>query len=334
MDRERIYSKCGFYCDLCPAFKANSSTEAGRQHGSVVWEKYFGLHFKPAIVRCEGCQSQEPWKTGNLLPDRRCPIRACAVYNGVATCAHCSLFPCEEYSKRAPGAGLRRQREEASNIKISDSEYLEYIEPFEGQTHLKELHSHLRAQDMSPSKPITAGGDIAAFPKKTGLTPGKQELMRQLHTLLGRIFSAPAATYAGQILLERKKLYLWGIIWVMGRYGELRGDQLVLESGKFQDKKECSRLVRKTDNTLHAAVQEAVNFLSTYGIHIEFKSSRKSWVLILGLDKPDGGSAILESLKIYISRLVEKYGEPIYAGSYDLKGKGFKLFTRLEMNDL
>src|SRR5512136_1585644 len=144
MDKGRIYSKCGFYCNLCPAYKGNSRTEEDRIQGSALWEKYFGLHFKPDIVKCEGCQSSAPWKTGNLLPDRACPIRACTVYNDVVTCAHCSLFPCAEYSKRVPGAELRRQREKAANITLTDDEYQKYIEPFEGQIHFKELHNTLK----------------------------------------------------------------------------------------------------------------------------------------------------------------------------------------------
>ena len=40
------------------------------------------------------------------------------------------------------------------------------------------------------------------------------------------------------------------------------------------------------------------------------------------------------SLKTYVSVLVKKYGEPVYTGSYNLKGKAFKLFTRADMRDL
>ena len=139
MDKGRIYSKCGFYCNYCPAYIDNSRTQEDREHGSALWEKYFGLHFKPDIVRCDGCQSTSPWKTGNLLPDRTCPIRACAVYNEVVTCAQCSVFPCSEYSKRVPGGELRKQREKAANITFTDNEYQKYIEPFVGQVHLKYL---------------------------------------------------------------------------------------------------------------------------------------------------------------------------------------------------
>ncbi len=331
MAKERICSKCGFYCNRCPAFKENSRTEADRQRGSAIWEKYFGLHFNPKIVKCEGCQTSEPWKTGNLLPDRGCVVRACAVYNGVLTCAHCSLFPCEEYSKRVPGADLRRQREEKSHININDSEYLEYIEPFEGQTHLKELHAALRAEEIVVPKQFLASGNVVSFPEKPGIGSENINDMQQLHSLLGKAFSTKTTNYAGQILLDRKKSYIYGILWVMGFYGELMGNKLVLESTKYQSKKECSRLVRKSDNTLHGAVQDAVNTLETYGIHFDFKPSKKNWTLTLEIDEGVGGLTILQTLKSYISHLANAYGEPTYAAGYAMKGKAFKLFTRLDM---
>ena len=176
MSQERIFSKCGFECSRCPAFKDNSRTEADREQGSALWAKYFGLHFKPDIVRCEGCQANSPWQTGNLLPDRSCPIRACAVYNRAATCAHCSLFPCQEYAKRVPGPDLRRQRETAANIKISDQEYRDYLEPFDGQTHLMELNVALRLEEIVAPQPFAAAERITPFPEKVNLTPDKLKI--------------------------------------------------------------------------------------------------------------------------------------------------------------
>ncbi len=331
MIKERKYSKCGFCCSQCPAFKDNSQTEEARKRGSAVWEKYYGLHFNPEIVKCEGCQSPEPWKTGNLLPDRRCVIRACAVYNGVITCAHCSLFPCKEYSKCVPGADLRRQREEASHIKIDNNEYMEYIEPFEGQTHLKKLHVALQPEEIVIPKEFSANEDVVPFPEKAGSGPESILGIRQLHSLLGKAFSAKATNYAGQILLDRKKPYVYGILWVMGLYGEFKGNLLVLENAKHQSKKECSRLVRKADNALHDAVQDAVNTLEMYDIHFEFKPSKKNWALTLEIREVAGGLAALKALKSYVSQLASTYGEPAYAAGYAMKGKAFKLFTQLDM---
>jgi hypothetical protein len=268
MEKGQIYSKCGFCCRRCPAYKDNSSTEEDRIRGRALWEKYFGLHFKPDVVRWEGCQSLAPWKTGNLLPDRACPIRACAVHNEVATCAYCSLFPCVEYSKRVPSSNLRQQREKVTNIKFTDDEYQKYIEPFEGQVHLKELYNTIKPEEIVPSKQVSYKVDVVPFPIKTGLTTNKQEEMRLLHSLLENVYSEKSVNYIDQLLFERKKPYLRVLIWVMGLYGEVRGEKLVLESTAHKDRKECSRIVRKKDNTLYEPVQEGVNRLKKWGIQI------------------------------------------------------------------
>jgi hypothetical protein len=93
-------------------------------------------------------------------------------------------------------------------------------------------------------------------------------------------------------------------------------------------------LVRKRDNTLYEPIQEVVERLKKSGIQIEFKPLKKNWTLILGADESIGGRAILIALKTYVSNLVKKYGEPVYTGSYKLKGNAFKLFTRVDMRDL
>jgi hypothetical protein len=334
MAEKVVYSKCGFHCNRCPAFSDNSGTDADRKRGSAVWEKYFGLHFNPDIVRCAGCQSPEPWKTGNLLPDRRCPIRACAVHNGVPTCGHCGVFPCSEYTSRVPGADLRQQREEVAHIRITGDEYLAHIEPFEGQVHLSQLRATIPSEDIIPPRPFSAGEHIAPFPKETTLTPGKRREMSRLHSLLSTVFSQKDATYAGQIVLERGKPYLWGVIWVMGLYGEIKHGRLTLDSSVCGDRKECSRLVRKYDTTLHNAVRDAVSTLSRFGIQMDFNADRKNWTLTLGIDKGVGGLPVLAALKTYVSSLAAKYGEPVYVSSYSLKGKAFKLFTRVDMSHL
>ena len=209
------------------------------------------------------------------------------------------------------------------------------MEPFDGQTHLKKLHVTLRAGRHSAAKTnFCQMNALSPFPGKTNLTLDKEQEMRQLHSLLSTAFSQQAANYAGQVLIERKKPYLWGIIWVMGLYGELRADKLVLDSAVCGDRKECSRLVRKRDNTLYEPVQDVVNSLKKSGIRIEFKPSKKNWTLTLSVDDRIGGSSIPESLKAYVSVLARKYGEPVYVGSYNLKGKAFKSFTRLDMSSL
>jgi hypothetical protein len=318
-------AKCGSDCNRCPAFRGNTGTDEDRHKGSEAWHKYFGLNFKPDIIKCEGCQSTNPWKTDNMLPSKMCTIRACASYNQISNCAYCAVFPCQEFLKIVPGPDLRHQREEAGHIHISDAEYQEYLEPFEGQTHLKAIHSQLSSEELTkPTLPKTAT-KITPYPDTTTLD------LKRLYNRLSELLTSNAATHAAQSQVEKSLTYSRGILWVMGLYGKMEADRLVISSEEHGSIKVCDRLIRKTDNRLHTAVQEAADDLSKYGIHLTFTPLKKAWRMQLGIDGPDG-ARILEALSSYTHTLVEKYGETVYIDSYNLKGKAFKLFSQIDMS--
>ena len=152
--------------------------------------------------------------------------------------------------------------------------------------------------------------------------------------MLAKAFSQKAPDYVSQILLERKQPYLYGIMWVMGLYADLKGDRLVLESSICGARKECSRLVRKSDNTLFEPVQEVVDGLKKLGVQIEFQPLKKNWTLTLRVDDSAGGAPLLGSLKTYVFSLVQQYGEPLYVNGYNLKGQAFKAFSQVDMSSL
>lgn len=318
-------AKCGADCSRCPAFRGSTGTYEDRRKGSEVWHTYFGLNFKPDIIKCEGCQSNSPWKTGNMLPSKMCTIRACARYNKVPNCAYCAVYPCQEFLKAVPGPDLRHQREEAGHIHISDAEYQEHLEPFEGQTHLKEIHNKLSPKELIKPTPPKTAAKIKPCPD-TG-KPG----LKMLHGLLSELFASKAVTHAAQSQVEKSLTYSRGILWVMGLYGKMEADQLVITSEETGSIKVCTRFIRKADNRLHTAVQKAANDLTKYGIQLTFSPLKKNWRMQLGICNSDG-ARILEALSSYTHTLVEKYGEPVYIDSYDLKGTAFKLFSQLDMN--
>ena len=327
---EKVFGKCGFECGRCPAFKANSQTDADRKRGAGIWDRYFGLHFKPEVLACQGCQGEKPWKGGSLLPDRSCPIRACAVYNNVQTCAQCASFPCKEYSHRVPGPGLRKEREEAAGINISDVEWAQYLEQYDGQTHLAVLHATLAPNALVAQKEFDTGA-AAPFPTKTSLGVQRQHKMKLLHSVLSKNFSRRGETYAEQVLIERKRPYVACLLWVMGLYGGLEDGRLVLNSTDHPDRKECVRLVRKTDNAPHKSAQDAMTSLADSGIRIECQTFKRRWTLTMSIDENVGGKALLSTLKEYEAALVEKYGVPDYVSGYNLKGQAFKAFSRVDM---
>lgn len=47
MKREQIVARCGFRCDLCPAYEENVHGPEDRQRASDGWFKYYGLGIPP-----------------------------------------------------------------------------------------------------------------------------------------------------------------------------------------------------------------------------------------------------------------------------------------------
>jgi hypothetical protein len=48
----------------------------------------------------------------------------------------------------------------------------------------------------------------------------------------------------------------------------------------------------------------------------------------------EGESNTLNSLKRYVNSLAARFGEPVYSGSYNLKGRAFKLFSNVDMRGI
>ncbi len=325
-----IYGKCGFECGRCQAFKANSQTEEDRRRGAAIWGQYFGLHFKADVLFCEGCQSEAPWKTGRLLPDRACTIRACAIHNGANTCAHCSLFPCKEYVRRVPGPSLRHEREAAAKRTISDAEWKAHLEPYDGQSHLATLHLTIQPGDVVSPRPFQKAS-VAPFPATTNLSVRRREQMQALHSVLTRALSRTGDTYAEQILIQRGRPYVAGLLWVMGLYGKLEDGSLVLRSADYPDRNECARLIRRADNNPHKTTQQAITALADAGITIGYEASNTGWTLTLNAATQAGSNALPGWMKDYVRTLAGRYGIPEYVGGYNLKGAAFKAFSRADM---
>ena len=328
---ETVFSKCGFDCSRCPAFEANSETIEEREHGAAIWEKYFGLQFKPGVVRCKGCQTLAPWSTGNLLPDRACPIRACAIHNEVRTCASCLSFPCKEYSRRVPGPGLRHEREAETGTAITDQEWREHLEQYDGQSHLAELHRSISAAELVPPKPLQTSVALP-FPPESAIAVGTRNRMKNVHSLMTRVLSRTGDTFAEQIVINRQLPLVAGLLWVLAFYGRPQNEALVLESRDHVGRKECERLVRKSSNTPHENTQNAIAILAQSGVKIDFRPERKGWTLSMRVDKDAGGATTLLALKEYTEVLTERYGTPTYVDGFNLRGKAFRDFKKADMN--
>jgi hypothetical protein len=99
-------SYCGIPCvKICPLYKATQDNDVEMK--KVLYERQemktkFGFDFDPDKVVCYTCKpGDKPKKPGMDT----CPVRRCALANGVETCVQCAnLDACDkEYWKKWPG---------------------------------------------------------------------------------------------------------------------------------------------------------------------------------------------------------------------------------------
>jgi hypothetical protein len=83
-----ILARCGYRCDLCPAYLKNLHSFEDRQRVSDGWVKYVGVKVPPEQLGCHGCLEK------GQSPDPGCPIRPCVLEQGLENCAYCEEFSC------------------------------------------------------------------------------------------------------------------------------------------------------------------------------------------------------------------------------------------------
>ena len=87
---------CGIDCSQCEAFLATQADDmAALELVAAKWTKEYNATGLTALnVQCDGCMT-EGRKVGHC---GECKIRLCALERGVANCAACSDYPCEQLS--------------------------------------------------------------------------------------------------------------------------------------------------------------------------------------------------------------------------------------------
>lgn len=328
-----LFAKCGVNCGRCPSFVENLRSVQDRQRCSEGWEKYLNFRLAPEkLIACDGCQALDADKPNRY---QNCYVRRCAVKTGAKTCAHCSAYPCRETPSVSLSADARKQITARLGAPIPEADYLAFIELYEGMEHLEAIRASLGPEEIVEKIAVRpARARVVGFPERLATVGDEAAGLAALHQLLERILSAMTDTYARQILLKRRRPHVLGLLWVMGLYGEVEREEpptLVLDGTVHGQRRECSWLVRKRDNAIHRAVQQAAGLLEDFGVTVQFQPLEANWFLKLYLDDAVGGDQALRALKQYAVALVEKHGEPEYAGSCKLRGEAFVRFSRADM---
>jgi len=320
-----LFGKCGANCGHCPAYKENAKTDEARQRGCDGWHKYLGFRTTPDRMYCDGCQT--PDGKNPVLLNSRCIVRKCAITNGLANCAYCSKYPCEDLSQ-----DLDRKRIEARlGSPMSEEDYLAFIEPYEGDKHLSKIRALLKPEHIVDPKVPTAKMRIVDFPDDLPFSKEETSAFESLHKLLADIKSMSGDTYARQTVIKKRMQWILKFLWVVGLYGELGNSYIAVDGEEIS----AQKIPYWMDLDI---VRRHFEILKELGVHCEHvpltkrKSSwlttrghlrEKGWFMRMSFDSKAGGIATLKAFKSYVTKLGEKHGE-----------KAFRHFSNVNMQVL
>ncbi len=120
-----IVARCGYRCDLCPAYRENIHGPDDQQRTSDGWFKYFGFRIPPEQICCDGCRDERP-EARRI--DATCPIRPCAIGRGLNTCATCPDRGCDQFESRTV---TRASVEQRFGAPIAPEDYRWFVLPYE-----------------------------------------------------------------------------------------------------------------------------------------------------------------------------------------------------------
>lgn len=120
-----ILARCGYRCDLCPAYRENIHGPEDQQRVSDGWFRYYGFRIAPEKIYCDGCLDERP--EAHRI-DTACPIRPCAIARGVSACAACPDRGCERFESRTVTLEWVEQR---IGAQISPEDYRRFVLPYE-----------------------------------------------------------------------------------------------------------------------------------------------------------------------------------------------------------
>jgi len=92
---KKYIAYCGLDCETCEARLATThNDDAQRKKVAGLWSELNGVEITPEMINCVGCRID-----GVKTPycDSLCPIRQCALRQGVETCGSCGKMErCEK----------------------------------------------------------------------------------------------------------------------------------------------------------------------------------------------------------------------------------------------
>ena len=120
-----IIARCGYRCDLCPAYRENIHGPEDQQRTSDGWFKHYGFRIPPEQICCDGCRDE---RLDARRIDTTCPIRPCVIARGVDACAQCPDCGCKQFESRTV---TRMRVEQRIGAPIPQEDYQRFVLPYE-----------------------------------------------------------------------------------------------------------------------------------------------------------------------------------------------------------
>ena len=128
-----IIARCGYRCDLCPAFRDNIHGPEDQERASDGWFTYYGFRIPAGQIGCDGCRDERP---ESKRTDIGCPVRPCAIARGCDTCASCPDYGCAHLESRTV---TREWVEARHGAPLPPEDIRWFVRPFEGRRRLDRL---------------------------------------------------------------------------------------------------------------------------------------------------------------------------------------------------
>ena len=128
-----LIGRCGYRCDLCPAYRENIRTPRDQQRASDGWFKYYGFRIPPEAIQCDGCLDMRP---DAKRIDCDCKVRSCTLERGFDTCAECEQYPCELLKEKIV---CRQWVENRAGGSLPEEDYETFVMPYESNKVLDRM---------------------------------------------------------------------------------------------------------------------------------------------------------------------------------------------------
>lgn len=141
---ETIVGRCGYRCDLCPAYKDNIRGRQHRQWVSDGWFKFFGFRIPPDEISCDGCWAED--STNPKRIDTDCPVRPCVIEKGLDSCAQCSEYVCDRLRERLVDGKKVLERAQGP---VPQAERDAFVRPYDNVRRLDRMRRKLAGEETA-----------------------------------------------------------------------------------------------------------------------------------------------------------------------------------------